>query len=677
MFEEYRKYRNRLSNIIKRCKQTYYENKFDAATGNLKKTWTIINQLRGKCRTSLPNHFTINESTITDKKVIANTFNEYFCSLAENLNKSINNRNSKWNNFRNYLPKAVESSIFIEDTTNDEIIEIIKEFHNDKSSVIPIVVVRHIAEIIAPMLCKMYNVCIREGTFPQILKHGKIAPIYKKGPRDSIENYRPISTLPIFGKIFEKILYTRIYNYITSKNILPDTQFGFRKDHSTSHASHHSVNFIKDAHAYHKHALGIFIDFSKAFDTIGHAILLHKLNHYGIRGTANNLIRSYLKNRFQQVTFEDEISESMLIKFGVPQGSVLGPLLFLLYINDINTLESEICKLILYADDTNIFIACNTIQEAIKYANTILSKLNVYVKSNLLHINMDKSSFMHFPPKKSKSNGKATTKKPKNAKEYNKNSATVMNNVDISIAIESSSIKKVSEARFLGVVFDPSINWNFHIEELQQKLKVAFAVIKRISPFVPTKNYKNIYHTLFESHLSYCISVWGNAQKKLIQKILVLQKIVVRYLFGDYDKFLDKLSTAARTRPFGKQKLGAEFYLKEHTKPLFIKHKLLTVHNLYRYMGTNELNKVIANKTPSVLYTNIRFSSGNNSNLIFLPRKCTHQSRSMFTVCSLWNSLIAKLGIPDPNNLVINVFKSKLKAYLLDSQNSGSTITWD
>ena len=250
--------------------------------------------------------------------MIANTFNEYFCSLAENLHKSINNRNSKWHNFRNYLPKAVESSIFIEDTTNDEMIEIIKEFHNDKSSDIPIVVVKHTAEIIAPMLCKMYNVCIREGTFPQILKHGKITPIYKKGPRDSIENYRPISTLPIFGKIFEKILYTRIYNYITSKNILSDTQFGFRKDHSTSHAIHHSVNFIKDAHAQHKHVLGIFIDFSKAFDTIDHAILLHKLKHYGIRGTANNLIRSYLKNRFQQVKFEDEISESMLIKFGVP-----------------------------------------------------------------------------------------------------------------------------------------------------------------------------------------------------------------------------------------------------------------------------------------------------------------------------------------------------------------------
>ena len=160
--------------------------------------------------------------------------------------------------------------------------------------------------------------------------------------------------MPIFGKILEKMLYTRIYKYITSKNILSDTQFGFRRDHSTSHAIHHSVNFIKDAHAQHKHVLGIFIDFSKAFDTIDHTILLHKLNHYGIRGTAYSLIRSYLKDRFQQVKFEDEISESKLIKFGVPQGSVLGPLLFLLYINDIKAMESEICKLILYADDTNI-----------------------------------------------------------------------------------------------------------------------------------------------------------------------------------------------------------------------------------------------------------------------------------------------------------------------------------
>ena len=400
LFEEYRKYGNKLSNIIRYSKKSYYDKKFDAATGSLKKTWILINQLRGKCKTSLPNHFTIEDATISDKKVIANAFNNYFCSLAENLNKSIKNVSSNRCNFRKYLPKAEESSIFIEDTANDEIIEIIKEFHNDKSSDIPIVVVKHSAEIIAPILCKMYNVCIREGTFPQILKHGKMTPIYKKGPRDNIENYRPILTLRISGKILEKMLYTRIYKYITNKNILSDTQFGFRKDHSASHAIHHSVNFIKDAYAQHKHVLGIFIDFSKAFDTIDHTILLHKLNHYGIRGTAYSLIRSYLKDRFQQVKFEDEISESKLIKFGVPQGSVLGPLLFLLYINDIKTMESEICKLILYADDTNIFIACNTIQEATKYANTILSKLNVYVKSNLLHINMDKSCFMHFPPKK-------------------------------------------------------------------------------------------------------------------------------------------------------------------------------------------------------------------------------------------------------------------------------------
>ena len=160
-----------------------------------------------------------------------------------------------------------------------------------------------------------------------------------------------------------------------------------------------------------------------------------------------------------------------------------------------------------------------------------------------------------------------------------------MNDIDISIRIGSSPIKKVNEVRFLGVVFDPNINWNINIQELQPKLKVALAVIKRISPCIPNTKLQKTFIILSLSRTSHiAFSVWGNAQKKLIQKILVLQKRVVRYLFGDYDKFLDKLSTAARTRPYGKQKLGTEFYLKEHTKPLFSKYKLLTVYkHIYIY----------------------------------------------------------------------------------------------
>ena len=183
------------------------------------------------------------------------------------------------------------------------------------------------------------------------------------------------------------------------QKIICETQFGFHKHHSTSHAINHSVNFIKDCHMLKKHVIGIVIDLSKAFDTIDHKILLHKLYNYGIRGIAHNLIESYLSNRFQSVKIDDEKSDKLQVRYGVPQGSVLGPLLFLLHINDLkNLVNTNGTKIILDADDANIFIACNSLHEANQLSNEVLSHVQEYMYSNLLHINLDKCCFMYFPP---------------------------------------------------------------------------------------------------------------------------------------------------------------------------------------------------------------------------------------------------------------------------------------
>ena len=196
-------------------------------------------------------------------------------------------------------------------------------------------------------------------------------------------------------------------------------------------------------------------------------------------------------------------------------------------------------------------------------------------------------------------------------------------------------------------MLDPLINWNIQIQHLKKKLRTYFAVIKRISPFVPAINHKSLYHTLFESHLSYCISAWGMASNRYINEIFTIQKTAIRYLFGDYDSFLDKFCTAARTRPYDEQQLGISFYQKEHKKPLFSKHKILTVYNLCKYMAVNQIGKIITTKSPTALYDSIKLSPCNVENLIL---KSSSQKESCFhTVSTYWNSLIKRLSIPNPN----------------------------
>ena len=648
---EFTEHRRLLNHLINCAKRKYHGEKIAECAGDSKRTWKIINDLRGKKRREIKPNFIIDNERVTSRRVIANEFNKYFASLASNLNEVYSGDYLRINplpSFTDYLPTSIPSSIYLRECDCQEIIDIISDLRNGKSSDIPIHVIKKSCTIIAPYLVKYFNDCMLNGYFPCELKTGRISPIYKKEDVQLLENYRPVSTLPVFGKIFEKIIYSRLYSFLISKGIINENQFGFRKGHSTSNALNYSVEHIESLLAQKQHVLGIFIDLSKAFDTIDHRKLTTKLERYGIRGNALQLITSYLSNRKQYVNVLDTKSDELPVEYGVPQGSVLGPLLFILYINDICNISTD-GKFVLFADDTNIFVAAESIRKVYEIANRVLKAVCNYMEVNLLHINVKKCCYMYFSP---------------NKRSQNDIDADLNNQ---NLTINSKIISRVSHTQFLGVTIDDKLSWKPHIQLLNKKLRSICGRIYRIKKSLPESLYKQIYHSLFESHLSYAISVWGGISSNQLKPLFITQKKCVRILFGDHDKYLDKYRTCARVRPLTEQKLGSEFYEKESTKPLFTKHELLAVENLYRHRCIMEMFKTVKSHVPVSLFSLFKLST-RKDNLLITP---SPTNQFIYKSARLWNEFRTTSTITFSSRL--SAVKNALRNSIFRAQSSHGT----
>lgn len=648
VFDDYRRV---LKAVINAAKNLHSRNKITENKHDRKKMWQVINELRGKHKKDIKPSIVIDNQKIVDRRVICNEFNKYFNSIASVLNDNIMESEiagCKFKSFEDFMMPSNKNSIFLSDCSDAELLDIISQLDNNKASDIPIRVIKKSSHVICPYLSMYFNECMTKGIFPDVLKIGKVTPVFKKGNAEELGNYRPVSTLPIFGKIFEKVIYTRIYSFLQSQGILHKNQFGFRKSYSTSHAVNYSVKIIKDSIRKKNHVLGIFIDLSKAFDTIDHNSLLTKLHRYGIRGNANTLIKSYLCNRSQYTEVLGEKSELLSISYGVPQGSVLGPLLFLVYINDIANC-SDLGVFILFADDTNIFVEGSTEEEAYHKGNSVLKLVKEYMLLNKLHMNMSKCCYIHFKPTKNSNHS------PHNH-----------------LSLDGVPIKKTSAAKFLGVTIDDQLSWEPHVAALRQKLGYACAILNRIRDSVPTELHRDLYHTLFESHITYCISVWGGAQSSITDKIFTSQKHCIRILFGDNQAYLEKYRTCARSRPLAKQMLGNDFFEREHTKPLYSKHNILAFYNLYTYHTFMEAFKILKLRTPLSLLDYFTKSSRKETTLITsFP---THDFISRAT--KIWNILSPKLKLFDFSHK-ISAAKSSLKNALLAMQCSGDSVFWN
>ena len=355
--------------------------------------------------------------------------------------------------------------------------------------------------ILSPVLAKLFNKCLKLETFPNSFKMAYVVPVAKVSSPKSLGDFRPISLLSVFSKVFEKIIETNMTKFVNKNNILTPSQFGFRENSSTDLAIttfyDKLLNNINDG----KITCSIFLDLKKAFDSVDITILLIKLRHYGFRGPALNLLQSYLAGRKICTKVGCNISKLCKIEHGVPQGSVLSPLLFSLYVNDLPNASN--LETTLFADDTNLHISHNNIKNLQSVVTNEIKKIDSWMKLNKLTINYQKSCYMLVGKK-----------------------CTILTN--FKLCINHYPIELKNSIKYLGIHLDRELSWKTHIDYLAKKLSKVCGMIYKLRHYVPLSTLRIVYYSMFHSHIQYSLRNWGRAAKSHYHKLSILQNKILR-----------------------------------------------------------------------------------------------------------------------------------------------------
>ncbi len=545
---------NKLKRIIK---TNYYKDMITINRHDMKATWSILKQAIGthKGKTNFPQSFIIDNNKTSDKATIATSFNKFFAGIGKSTGDNVPQANC---NYSEYLKQPNPDSIFIEPVESHHILAITKKLKPKVScghDGISTKLVKETIDCIIQPLTYIINRSLDSGIVPNQLKVAKVIPIYKASDQSQLKNYRPISLLPAFSKIFEKVMYNKIIAFLDSKNLFYKHQYGFRSKHSTIHPILHLINRCAESNNKNpkEHTLSIFCDLSKAFDVISHDILIKKLNYYGIRGIANKWFMGYLSNRSQYVDIDGITSELESIICGVPQGSILGPLLYLIYVNDIAESTSE--SILSFADDTSVYTSHHDLPTLFINANQSIKHVFNWFCANRLSLNPTKTKYMviHAPQKHCNF----------------ENLKISINGTDL-IRIGSNSEEQTT--KFLGIYMDEFLSWRYHVAHINTKISRALFAIKQTKNILPKESLKTLYFALIQPHINYGILAWGNSNATTLKKTITLQKRAIR--------LLNKAS------------------YNSHTDPLFRQSKILKVSDLYEHQVALFMHDYCMNKVP-------------------------------------------------------------------------------
>ena len=517
--QEYNRIRNDITKEIRREKHKYYKELIEKNKDNMKDCWKILNEIVGKAKKRNETDWeSIFESDLNDKAdEFARTFTEEVKMLEINCKTRLTDEDIT---FKRHITS--DKTIYIPQIELMQMKRILENLDERKGPGIDGITAKHLkitSEAVAEPLTMLLNQTIDQQRIPTELKVAVIKPVHKSGSVRALKNYRPISILPTIDKVMERYIHTKVNEFLEKYQLLDRNQYGFRRNRGTIDLLEDINDLLNEKMNHRMHILCTFVDFSKAFDCIHKDKIAESLDEIGIRGVLKEWIKSYLTDRSFVVELGRSQSKNTELNKGVVQGSILGPLLYLVYINDMAKCFTK-CKYFLYADDTIILSIHKNYDVAVQTMNVELRRFQQWCHDKDLNINSKKTKYMHIRTPHTKITNEQRIV-------FHDHECLHNNNFDPATDVCKGEVEKVTEQRYLGVVIDEYLSWEPHINQLRSKIRHIAGKFYRISDMLDQKTSRMLYCAMVESLINYGITVWGGASRYLIDRIERTQNCVI------------------------------------------------------------------------------------------------------------------------------------------------------